>query len=218
MVNTSISIIASAYFKIALWLFANTTSGYHKTREEIEAEIDCITQAQKDPSKFSPIYNRYYDEIFIYVYKRVSDEYTTAEVTSRIFQKCLEKLDKFRYMGVPFSAWLYRIAINEINQFFRRQKSYPRTVSVEDYQLENLFPEFIEMDEEVDKTKVLPKILEILNPLELQMIELRFFEQNSFKEIGYLLNITEVNAKVRTYRILKKLQKHAQSLNLEWDE
>lgn len=218
MSTINISTVFLSFNEISVWFFANTSSGYHKSKAEIEAEIDCILLAQKDPSKFGPIYDKYFDEIFVYVYKRVGEEYTTSEVTSRIFQRCLEKLDKFRYMGVPFSAWLYRIAINEINQFFRKQKSHVRTVSVQDYQLENLFPEYLKIGEEVDKTSVLPKILEILNPLELQLIELRFFEQNSFKEIGYLMNITEVNAKVKTYRILKKLQKHAKSLNLGWNE
>jgi RNA polymerase sigma-70 factor (ECF subfamily) len=119
---------------------------------------------------------------------------------------------------VPFSAWLYRIAINEINQFFRKQKSHPRTVSVADYQLENLYPEFSEVTADVEKSSFIPILLEYLSPQELQVIELRFFEQKSFKEIGFLLNLTEVNAKVKSYRIVKKLQKQARKLNISWDE
>lgn len=200
-----------------LWKIGESNP-YHKTKDEITAEIECILQAQQDPKYFGPIYEKYYDEIFIYVYKRVDDEYTAAEITSHVFFKCLDKLDKFKYVGVPFSAWLYRITINEINQFFRKQKSFPRTVSVKDYQLENLFPEFMSLGPEVDKLSVIPKLLSTLSPKDLQLLELRFFEQKSFKEIGFFLNLTEVNAKVKTYRILKKLQKHADGLNLNWDE
>ncbi len=60
---------------------------------------------------------------------------------------------------------------------------------------------------EIDKYVLISVLLEQLDPLEVQFLELRFFEGNSFKEIGYLLGITEVNAKVKTYRILDKLRK-----------
>ena len=196
----------------------SSNSTYHKTKEEITEEIACVMRAQENPEHFGPIYEKYYNEIFVYVYKRVDEEYATAEITSRIFYKCLAKIGGFKYMGVPFSAWLYRIAINEINQFFRKQKSHPRTVSVADYQLENLFPEFTKFGTEVDKTSFIPILLEHLNAHELQLIELRFFEQKSFKEIGFLLNLTEVNAKVKTYRIIKKLQKLAENLNIGRDD
>ena len=217
----------SAYYSVDLsllrtifaWLCAvNTTSTYHKTKEEITEEIACVMRAQDNPEHFGPIYEKYYDEIYVYVYKRIDEEYTTAEITSRIFYKCLSKIGGFRYMGVPFSAWLYRIAINEINQFFRKQKSHPRTVSVEDYQLENLLPEFPKIGNSTDKTSLIPELLEHLRPGDLQLIELRFFEQKSFKEIAYFLDLTEVNAKVKTYRIIKKLQKHAKNLNVDWDD
>ena len=52
----------------------------------------------------------------------------------------------------------------------------------------------------------MPKLLSQLNENELQCIVLRFFEKKSFKEIGFAMGLTEVNAKVRTYRILKKLK------------
>ena len=214
------SLYFPSYVHLVLnWLWSIATSNpYHKTKEEISAEIECILKAQEDPRHFGPIYEKYYNEIYVYVYKRVDEEYTAAEITSHIFFKCLSKLDKFKYVGVPFSAWLYRIAINEINQFFRKQKSFPRTVSVKDYQLENLFPEFMRLEPDDDKLRVIPELLSMLSPKDLQLVELRFFEQKSFKEIGFLLDITEINAKVRTYRILKKLQKHADGLNLNWDE
>ena len=213
------SVCLSLIKTISAWLYVvRTTSTYHKTKEEITEEIACVMKAQENPEYFGPIYEKYYDEIYVYVYKRIDEEYTTAEITSRIFYKCLSKIGGFKYMGVPFSAWLYRIAINEINQFFRKQKSHPRTVSVSDYQLENLFPEFTRLTPTTDKSSLIPKLLEHLSPGDLQMIELRFFEQKPFKEIAYLLDLTEVNAKVKTYRIIKKLQKVAKNINVDWDD
>jgi RNA polymerase sigma-70 factor (ECF subfamily) len=59
----------------------------------------------------------------------------------------------------------------------------------------------------VDRNSLIVKLLERITPEEIQFLELRFFEGNSFREVGYLLGLTEVNAKIKTYRILKKLKK-----------
>jgi RNA polymerase sigma-70 factor, ECF subfamily len=210
MNSLSIS-VSNGYAKTNLWgwmrAFANSL--YHKSREEIELELAQISKAQKDPREFAPVYDKYYDDIFIYISRRIEDLDIVADVTSRTFTNCLSNLHKFRYMGVPFSAWLYKIAMNEIRQFFRSKKRYPRTVCLTEYNLNELGEETV-VESEYDKAhELVPKLLSQLNEKDLQCIELRFFEKKSFKEIGYLLGLTEVNAKVRTYRILKKLKKIA---------
>ncbi len=156
--------------------------------------------------EFAPIYNRYYDEIFIYISKRIGDYDAVADVTSKTFTNCLSKIDKFKDMGVPFSAWLYKIAINEVRQFFRAQKRYPRTICITDRDFQDISEEALEPSKYDKAQEIVPKLLATLSEAELQCIELRFFEKKSFKEIGYLMSLTEVNAKVRTYRILKKLK------------
>ena len=215
---SSILVAVSQAFNHLNFILSTTSSSYHKTKDEINEEIACVMRAQENPEHFGPIYEKYYNEIYVYIFKRVDEEYATAEITSQVFYKCLAIIGGFKYMGVPFSAWIYRIAINEINQFFRKQKSHPRTVSVTDYQLENLFPEFPKITPSEDKLSLIPKLLEHLSPNDLQLIELRSFEQKSFKEIAYLLDLTEVNAKVKTYRIIKKLQKETRHLKIEWDD
>ena len=82
-----------------------------------------IEEAKKNPARFGVIYERYYQQIFLFVYKRLADEENTADVCSQVFLKAMLSLKKYKFQGVPFSAWLYRIAFNEINQFFRNTKS-----------------------------------------------------------------------------------------------
>jgi RNA polymerase sigma-70 factor (ECF subfamily) len=71
---------------------------------------------------------------------------------------------------------------------------------------ENLFEE-LTADNQIDElTRRLPEILQKLKPADLQLIEFRFFEGRSFREIGMLLEITEIHAKVKTYRALDKMK------------
>ncbi len=177
-----------------------STSAMEKEWLEIQA-------AQQNPARFRPLYERYYEEIFRFIYRRTSNESLSADICSQVFLKALQQLKKYSYKGVPFSAWLYRIASNEVAQHFRNHKKN-RVVSVEDYQLSDMIDE---MEEDGDKEQLRNLLLNALDNLklnDLQLIELRFFEQRPFKEIAEILNITESNAKVKTYRILERLKKY----------
>ena len=193
------------------WFEAMVSSVYHKSKDEIKLEISQIKKAQDDPREFAPIYNRYYNEIFIYISRRIDDYDMVADLTSKTFTNCLGSLHKFKYMGVPFSAWLYRIAINEVRQFFRYKKNFPRTICLTETDFTEISQETVDESAYENAYEIVPKLLSQLNENELQCIELRFFEKKSFKEIGFMLGLSEVNAKVRTYRILKKLKTIATS-------
>jgi RNA polymerase sigma-70 factor (ECF subfamily) len=193
------------------WFIAIVSSVYHKSKDDIKLELTQIKKAQNDPREFAPIYNRYYNEIFIYISRRIDDYDMVADITSRTFTNCLSSLHKFKYMGVPFSAWLYKIAINEVRQFFRYKKNFPRTVCLTEEDYAEIKQETVDESAYEDAYDIIPKLLSQLNENELQCIELRFFEKKSFKEIGFMLGLSEVNAKVRTYRILKKLKTIATS-------
>lgn len=182
-------------------------SEYHKSVDEIKAEFKLIARSKEDPGYFAPLYERYYESIFIYINKRIDSEDITAELTSRVFFNALENIDKYRFQGVPFSAWLYKIAINEINQFFRKQTVFERSVSLNEDHIDLLIDEIDYKEPQLDKYILISVLLEQLSSSELQFLELRFFENRSFKEMGYLLGLSETNAKVKTYRILKKLKK-----------
>ena len=122
--------------------------------------------------------------------------------------KALMHLEKYEDRGFPFSSWLYRIAQNEVAMFFRTQKKQ-YTVPVDEQRIQDLAEEanlsvsYISQEDQ-------EKLIEILNELEashLDIIELRFFQEMSFKQISEIYSISEANAKMRTYRILERIQK-----------
>src|SRR4030095_8932952 len=94
---------------------------------EEQARIDA---AKKDPKHFRYFYDRHYKEIFLFIYRRTDDEDLTADLTQQVFLKAMQGIDRYIYRGIPFSAWLYRIASNEVTQHFRDQQKF-RIVSIE---------------------------------------------------------------------------------------
>ncbi len=172
---------------------------------EIEQEWLEIQAAQGNPALFRPIYNRYFEQVFRFIHRRTADEDLSADLCSQVFLKAMQRLGEYVFKGVPFSAWLFRIASNEVSQHFRQNKA-GRVVSIEEVHMGEVMDEIDEEDNEVLRKKLLT-VLNDLNELDLQLIEMRFFEQMPFKEIAEIAGMTENNAKVKVYRILERLKK-----------
>jgi RNA polymerase sigma-70 factor (ECF subfamily) len=116
----------------------------------------------------------------------------------------LTNLQKFEFRGVPFSSWLFRIAKSELYQSFRDTKAR-RTVNIDTVFSAQIMEEFVE-DYTDEHRAQLMSALHLLKPNQLQLIDLRYFEKQSFREIGNVLGISENNAKVKTFRTLLKLK------------
>lgn len=162
--------------------------------------------AKRNPRRFGVLYQRYYQQMFLFVFKRVQNEESTADIVSQLFLKAMTKLDSYQFRGLPFSAWLYRIAVNEVNQFFRDSKKQ-RHVSIETVSLGGLMAEAEEIPTDENMQRLVAG-LQILSPEELEFLEMRYFEKIPFRDLAAIYQITETNVKVRMHRMLKKLKKH----------
>ncbi|TRX49341.1 sigma-70 family RNA polymerase sigma factor [Fulvivirga sp. M361] len=185
----------------------------HMTEEEIAAERLLIEASKKDVRKFSALYDRYFEGIFEFIYRRTDDEALSDDLCSQTFFKALENLKRYEFRGLPFSAWLYRIATNEVNKHFNKTNRN-RVFSLEEERVKEL------MDAEDEgftqaQLDLLKKTLSELPTATVEILELRFFEQRSFSEIAYILNIGESGAKMRLYRAVEKLRSH---FNISWRE
>lgn len=189
---------------------------YHQTSQRIEEELDWIRRAQRDPESFGPLYKKYHEQIFRYIYQRMDDEETAFDVTSQVFLKALNNLHRYEYRGVPFSSWLYRIAKSELYQSFRDRKSQ-RTVNIDSYQLYDLIDDFEDDDKEINRKKLFT-CLKLMKEKDMQLIEMRFFEKRSFREIGEILEITENNAKVRAFRSIEKLKELFYTTKINYED
>tara|TARA_Y100000766_G_C18916108_1_gene611513 strand:+ start:7954 stop:8529 length:576 start_codon:yes stop_codon:yes gene_type:complete len=184
---------------------------YHQSESQIQKEENILRQAVKEPEAFAQIYEKYYLMIFKFVLQRVENEHTASEIVSDVFAKAIFNLKKYKFKGTPFSAWLYRVAYNEVITSFRKQKKV-RTVNIPDSAWSLLKNDDEDCNDNTISINKLKNCLKKLKPNEVVLIEMRFFEDRAFKEIGEILGLTTENARVKTHRALKKLQKTFKSL------
>ncbi len=177
---------------------------YHQSTFRLEDELRQIEIAKTDPRQFAPLYKKYHEAIFRYIYKRVDEEESAYDITSCVFVKAISNLPKYEFRGVPFSSWLFRIAKSELYQSFRDNKA-KRTVSIDSVSIAQIIDDLNEDYSEEQRLKLM-QILPQLKEQQLQLIEMRFFEKRSFREIGEIIGMTENNAKVKTFRALVKLK------------
>ena len=187
-------------------------SAYHHTPQQLNEEFVIIEAAKLNPERFDVLYNKYYKQIFNFVYQRLDCKDTAFDLTGQVFLKAMLHLQTYEFKGVPFASWLYRIAQNELLQLFRHVKNkHAINADVGDLRF------ICEETEEPFFEEYLPaikKLITLLNEDDLQMVELRFFEKRPFKEIAELLDITESNAKVKMHRVIEKLRIEIKKLKL----
>ncbi|HRP53383.1 MAG TPA: sigma-70 family RNA polymerase sigma factor [Fluviicola sp.] len=179
---------------------------YFQTPELLREEQRWVVEAKANPARFEPLYRKYYAGILKYLKSRIDDPEQAYDVASQVFVKALKNIDKFEDRGVPFGSWLYRIAKSELYQYFRDQK-HEGSVSIEHVQISTTDIMFYDIQELESNRQLLMLSLQKLKTDQLKLIELRFFQQLSFKEIGELIGITENNAKVKTFRALERLKR-----------
>lgn len=185
---------------------SKTKNLFKRKSQPIMDEADQIKLAQQDHRYFGPLYEKYFEQMYRFVFKRLGgNEEVAGDLVQQTFMKAMAKIGQYEDRGFPFSAWLYRIAQNEVNMFFRSNKTN-FTVEISENHVVQLLDEVGETgvsQEEIDQ------LIEIINNLEesqLDLIELRFFQGMPFSEIAQIYSISEATAKMRVYRILEKIK------------
>jgi len=178
----------------------------------LEEEKELIKRAKKDPKAFEKIYDENYSQIFGYILKRVADIEIAKDICSETFLKALKNLWKFRWQNISISSWLYRIASNEIVNYFRKSKN--KTISLEKVAQpiasSNPLIETIKAEEKLRKHQDFLKIQKQISKLPVkyqEVIVLRFFEKKKIKEIAEILGKKEGTVKSLLYRGLEKLKR-----------
>jgi len=177
---------------------------YHIDQGQIKAEEEEIKLAKVDSKAFEPLYLRYFERICQYTYHRVENKEIAFDIASTVFYKALKNLPSYKSMGFPFSSWLYRIAFNEIQQHYRKTKSQP-VLSLNNKGLADIIENLPENEYPINDAQLF-EALELLKDDEVEIINMRFFENRSFKEIADILEMGESACKMKLYRILEKIK------------
>ena len=163
-----------------------------------------VLAAKADRKHFAALYNKYYEPVARFVYQRTSTKDEAMDITQQVFMQAMIALDKYESRGFPFSSWLYRIAINEVNNRYRKSKK-ERVINVDDSSLLNVISEINESYSE-EKEEALLNAIQELDEDEIQLLEMRFFEKRPFKEMAEIKDSTESAIKMKVYRLLEKLK------------
>jgi RNA polymerase sigma-70 factor (ECF subfamily) len=92
----------------------------------VQDEQSLVRQAQQgDKDAFAELYEAYFDKIYRYVVLKISNKAEAEDMTQQVFLKAYQSVGSFKWKGVPFSAWLFRIAHNQVVDFVRKQSKRP---------------------------------------------------------------------------------------------
>ncbi|MBU1018982.1 MAG: sigma-70 family RNA polymerase sigma factor [Patescibacteria group bacterium] len=180
----------------------------------MDSEQQLIEAAKSDKTEFVKLYDKYFDQIYKYMLTRVADVQLAEDLTSQTFLIALEKIDGYKWTGKPFSAWLYRVAINEMNQHYRKAKKN-REVAMREWQeagekfdpADTNLKESENREEETANLRVLNQAIQKLKPGDQDILSLKFFENLSYKEIAGTLGISVSNVGVKLNRATDRLAK-----------
>jgi RNA polymerase sigma-70 factor, ECF subfamily len=177
-------------------------------------ETDLLNRMKNNPDDFSELFKLYYKPIFGYILRRTGDFDDTADIASDTFFKAFRHITNFSYKGISVKVWLYRIATNEVNMYFRHKQKHNSVFERVDFENKSVFKNLLhedkkELETEFHKHDQFLKVLESLKTLPIkyqEVISLRYFEGKTNKEIVEILNINEGTLKSLLTRGLEKLR------------
>lgn len=175
-----------------------------ETTLPLSADDRMVLAAQSDRSHFGALYTKYHDQIARFVYQRMSSKDEALDVTQQVFMQAMLALDKYEPRGFPFSSWLYRIALNEINSRYRKTKKQ-RVINIDETSVRSVMTE-IDAPATEEREEMLMVALQHLEEDEVQLLEMRFFEKRPFKEIAEIRDSNESAVKMKVYRLCEKLK------------
>jgi len=164
----------------------------------MDGERRLIEAAQKDPNRFADLYEENFARVYAFVARRLRDRHDAQDVTSEVFQQALANLHRFEWRGVPFAAWLYRIAANAISDHLR--KSSRETGPVSDVAVA---PSEVER---IEERASLFRSVDRLPAEQRRVIVMRFAEGKSIREIAGEIGKSEGAVKQLQWRGLQALR------------
>jgi RNA polymerase sigma-70 factor (ECF subfamily) len=161
-----------------------------------------ILDAQLDPGAYAKLYERNVERIFAYVLTLTRDRELAEDVTAATFAKGLEELPRFEWRGVPYSAWLYRVASNLV----ARQRRLPGWIELTPA-LASDGDSPLDALESGDRVRTIREAVAALPPDQRQAVVLRFAGELRNREIADIMGRSEGAVKLLTFRALTTLRK-----------
>lgn len=170
-------------------------------------EAELVRRAKEDPEAFGILYERYVARVYRYFFYRTGDVQDAEDLTARTFYRILKHLPRYQERGLPFSAWVYRIAHNVVANWLRDRSRHPvvgleslKAIPAPDADLAARLEDWEEQEALVQAIRRLP-------PDRQELLYLKFVEEMSNAEIGAVLGRSEGAIKSLYHRTLVELRR-----------
>ncbi len=173
-----------------------------RTQEELEEERQLVEAAKTDPGAFATLYDRYVDAIHAYVYHQTGSWERAEDVTATTFMRAYAEIEKFEWRGVPYSAWLYRVASNLV----MRDHRHPSWIELPEGLVDpGEGPEDAAVRSE--RVRRIQAAVRHLSVDQRQAITLRFGSGMRNAEIAQVMRKSEGAVKLLVFRALRSLER-----------
>lgn len=156
-----------------------------------------VQAAQRDPSRFADLYEQNFYRVYAYIAHRVGDRTSAEDLTAEVFREALAGIGRFEWRGVPFAAWLLRIASRAIADHWKRagrESGNPRPESGQ------------AGPDEMERNAMLFQLVNRLPETQFRVIHMRFVEQKSIREIAQEMGRSEGAVKQLQLRAIENLR------------
>ncbi len=155
---------------------------------------------------FTRIYDEYFTRVYRYIFSLVGNQTEAEDLTQDVFIKALQAISSYKFKGAPFSAWLFRIAHNQVIDYWRKQKKEKTTTLDEAITIasEN---DPVTMSEQISELEELTMALKQIPEAQGQVISLRFISGLSISEVAETLGKREGTIKALQFKGIASLKK-----------
>ncbi len=181
-------------------------------------ETALVQAAGGDAEAFGILYERYVTRIYTYIFYRTGNSDDAEDLTARVFFRAMRHIGNYRHRGLPFSAWLYRIAHNLVANW-HRDHSRRKEVPLDDALISKHFGEHPEHELVLNEER--QRLLQVIQSMpedRQQLLILKFVEHLSNADIGQIMGRSEGAVKSLYHRTLLNLRQEYRLIEDYWSE
>jgi RNA polymerase sigma-70 factor (ECF subfamily) len=191
-----------------LWKARNAENELKAPKTEADSgkdELLLIEAARKDPARFGDLYERYFDRVYAYVARRVGNRDAAQDLTADVFHRALANIGKYESRGAPFGAWLFRIAANAIADKWKHAAKESGVPSETRAATEEIDAGKSDFDAAEHRAQLFQSV-RTLPTEQRRVIQMRFAEEKSIRDIAHALKKSEGAIKQLQFRALQSLR------------
>jgi RNA polymerase sigma-70 factor (ECF subfamily) len=172
----------------------------------VQDEQSLVHRAQQqDQEAFAQLYERHFDKIYRYIALKIGNRMEAEDITQQVFLKALRSISSYKWKDIPFSAWLYRIAHNQVVDYLRKKTRYPTTHLEEPLAISDSDPQ--KTTERKLSIEELMVVTKRLTPSQQEVLALRFTSELPITQVAMIMGKSEGAVKALQHSAIVALRK-----------